>query len=486
MSEEQLLLKKYQNERCENSFRRLVDMFSGMVQAVAYRRVSGNCHLIDDIVQTVFVDLAINAFKMGPEVKIAGWLHRHTCFVASNSMRSERRRVARERSASEMLNEQSTEPDWALMEPELDSALDSLRVIDREAILLRYFQKLSLKKVGAALGVSDDAAQKRISRAVDQLRKSFAQRGITISAVSLTAVLTKQSLVAAMPAMITTGIAAQALSASGALSIGPAIASTAALTTTIMTKTSIITTIAAAAIGVGGTYLYDQNKLEERDAQLDRLQSQLYDSEQRFSSFLKEREKFVESQALATKGRLDLLRRLQDENTALREFTNNLQSVTKNRPLATNAGLASGSPQQEAEQEAEEQSGYIPRESWVFQGFAEPDAAFKSAVWAMNEGDLDNVSLAWTDEYFASRADEFSNKTDVEISSALKSDIAMVDGIELVGQENVSSVETILQFQVSGTEVGTSVPPWVNARMKLIGEEWRFDGWAEIAQQYQP
>ena len=43
---------------------------------------------------------------------------------------------------------------------------------NREAVLLRFFKQMPLKQVGAALGIDEDTAQKRISRAVESCAKS--------------------------------------------------------------------------------------------------------------------------------------------------------------------------------------------------------------------------------------------------------------------------------------------------------------------------
>ena len=41
---------------------------------------------------------------------------------------------------------------------------------DRDALLLRFFKNQDFRAVGSALGVSNDAAQKRVARALEKLR----------------------------------------------------------------------------------------------------------------------------------------------------------------------------------------------------------------------------------------------------------------------------------------------------------------------------
>ena len=47
------------------------------------------------------------------------------------------------------------------------------------------------------LGTSDDTAQKRVSRAVERLRESFARRGVTVGASGLVVVLSANAVQAA-------------------------------------------------------------------------------------------------------------------------------------------------------------------------------------------------------------------------------------------------------------------------------------------------
>jgi hypothetical protein len=75
-------------------------------------------------------------------------------------------------------------PDWERIAPVLDEAMAELDDAEHEAVLLRYFKSHDFHAVGLALGVSDDAAQKRVSRAVERPR--YRWRGVTTGASGLT------------------------------------------------------------------------------------------------------------------------------------------------------------------------------------------------------------------------------------------------------------------------------------------------------------
>ena len=55
--------------------------------------------------------------------------------------------------------------DWEAVAPLLDGALAKLPSRDRDAVLLRYIEGKALRDVGQRMGISEDAARKRIARA---------------------------------------------------------------------------------------------------------------------------------------------------------------------------------------------------------------------------------------------------------------------------------------------------------------------------------
>src|SRR5688572_13893676 len=99
MTHSRELLAAYVESGSEPAFRELVTRYLDLVYSAALRLLNGDAHLAQDVTQTVFADLAKIAGKLGRDAMLGGWLHRHTCFVASNTLRRERRRQLRERQA---------------------------------------------------------------------------------------------------------------------------------------------------------------------------------------------------------------------------------------------------------------------------------------------------------------------------------------------------------------------------------------------------
>ncbi len=238
MTDDAQLLRQYA-EGSEAAFAELVSRYVNLVYSAALRQ-TGNAQHAQDVAQTVFTALARKARSLPRGVILGGWLYRHTCFVAAQWMRTERRRQARERLAVAMdeLHDR-TEPDWQRLAPVLDDAMKKLGDADRDAIVLRYFEKRELQSVGTALGISDEAARKRIARALDKLRVQLARRGITSTSAALALALAGNA-VSAAPA----GIAATLTSAS--------LASAAAGTGTSLTLLKLITMTKLQTAIVGG------------------------------------------------------------------------------------------------------------------------------------------------------------------------------------------------------------------------------------------
>jgi DNA-directed RNA polymerase specialized sigma24 family protein len=129
MNDNERLLRQYAENRSEPAFSELVSRHIDLVYSVAVRLVGGDTHLAQDVVQTVFTDLSRKAKALPDGVFLAGWLHRHTFFVASTTVRKEQRRRQHEQQAVEMNTLNSSEtPDWDQLAPFLDEALEGLRL----------------------------------------------------------------------------------------------------------------------------------------------------------------------------------------------------------------------------------------------------------------------------------------------------------------------------------------------------------------------
>src|SRR5439155_16237559 len=213
------LLRDYVERNSGGAFRDLVDRYLALVRSVALRQVN-DTQLAEEIVQAVFILLARKAGGFRRHIVLPAWLFRTTRFVAARALRAERRRERREQEAIQMQQLSAHDDAWRNIAPVLDEALEQLGETDRNAVILRFFQEQNSRSIGQALGLSEPAAKKRVTRALDKLRAYFAGRGFNISATVLAGVLVEHA-VKASPAGSSADVASLALShtVSGAASL---------------------------------------------------------------------------------------------------------------------------------------------------------------------------------------------------------------------------------------------------------------------------
>ena len=104
----------------------------------------------------------------------------------------------------------NTDALWQQMAPVLNDVIDRLREKDRSAIVLRFLKGKDYKQVATALGGSEEAAQMRVSRALEKMRRLLAKRGVVLTAGGLGGLMTAHGVQAA-PAGFAASVAATAL-----------------------------------------------------------------------------------------------------------------------------------------------------------------------------------------------------------------------------------------------------------------------------------
>jgi len=248
------LLRQFADHRDEAAFAELVRRQADFVYSVALR-VTCNSALAQDVTQAVFTLVALQAGKLQHYETLIGWLHTTTRHVAINTVRGEARRRVREQEATAMQND-STAPEmnWTEIGPLLDEAVSQLKEADRNAVLLRFFKNLSHQEVGAALGLGEEAARKRVDRALDKLREHFARRGVKTSSVLLSAVIAENSVQAA-PVGFAAQVTAASLTAAGTGVSGGYLLSLIFMSTktkTILAVVVVLVIFALLAIKLGG------------------------------------------------------------------------------------------------------------------------------------------------------------------------------------------------------------------------------------------
>ncbi len=193
------LVREYARHGSEEAFATLVSRHVNLVYSVALRQLR-NAHLAEEITQVAFIILARKAASLGAKTILSAWLCRTAQYAAADALKTQRRRQCREQELhmQSLSNQPGPESSpWPDIAPLLDTAMAELGEKDHSAVVLRFFEGKDLKQVGAALGVSENAAKTRVSRAVEKLRQFLVKHGITLSAAVITGEVSANAVKAA-------------------------------------------------------------------------------------------------------------------------------------------------------------------------------------------------------------------------------------------------------------------------------------------------
>jgi RNA polymerase sigma factor (sigma-70 family) len=194
------LLSRYLREGDERAFASLVRAHERMVIGTAWR-YTGDSELARDVAQQVFATLAQKATLLAGRKSLAGWLHIAATHYATRTRMAEAARRTRHEQASI----QATERDSGDAGPLLEEALSRLSSVEREALVLHYFEDRSYAEMAIALGLQETAVRKRVSRALEQLGTQLRRRGFRGSAVA--ALVGASALPAGLPSTVAAGAA---------------------------------------------------------------------------------------------------------------------------------------------------------------------------------------------------------------------------------------------------------------------------------------
>ncbi|HZF74023.1 MAG TPA: sigma-70 family RNA polymerase sigma factor, partial [Gemmatimonadaceae bacterium] len=475
------LLRRYAEDRSEAAFGELVARHVNLVYSTALRLVGGDEQLARDVAQSVFTDLARKAVSICNRRRevadgetltnpsLSGWVYTGARFAAAKLVRDEQTRRKHEREAqamNELLSSDSHEPEWSELRGVLDDALGMLSDAEREAVLLRYFEGNDFHIVGAALGLSEDAARKRVSRALDKLRDVLARRGVTTTSTALSATLASHAVHVAP-----IGLAAAFANAS----LAAAVTTPTSILGLIqfMASTKIKLALAAlVAAGVATPLVLQHQTMNQLRATNNGLRAQLATvpaapENQPISD--------IDPNELSRlRGEHAELMRLRGEVALLRKQIRE-QPGDSDRQLSRNDPNGTAEPQpNEAIPSSGKMDVFLPIPTESELSLATPEAALQTVLWAVLNGDGALYQKATVVEENPERSKDDFGKREVERKLELLKGLKGVRVTQRIGKD--------LHF----TYEWEKAPPLKNSpttgiiSLALVGNEWKVGTWSDM------
>ena len=459
---DQELLREYAHKRSERAFAALVERHIDLVYSAA-RRMVIDPHLAQDVTQAVFIAAAREARKLQHCTLVSAWLHRVARNHAAMTVRGEVRRRAREKKMAEMNNEsQDTAVVWEQLAPFLDECVGELRTEERDALILRFFERKTAREIGERFGLTEEAAQKRVTRALERLRETFASRGISTSSSALAGAIAF-GVVQTAPTTLAASVAAQAVFAAGTASV------TTSVVTFMASSKLQITAAAVLVAGLGGSVLYQQSANHKLREQLAAAESQIVSPQPQIVA----PDHGAELERLRAE-HSELLR-LRGEVASLRQQARERETLPK--------------PPSRPPERPPNRAGFLAAESWQHVGFDSPANAFQSFLTALKSASADINSLVhWEINWNDNPTDDdiaLVEKSRLDYIEMLRRAPAKISAFNLEPPSEDASDRKRVVFQTLTTN-GDTVDS--NFEMRKIDGQWKpvlKMGWMKIGNSYQ-
>lgn len=217
--EEAQLLERFAQARDEIAFQALVARHGPMVLGVC-RRLVDDPHAVEDAFQATFLVLVRRAGSIRDPARLGPWLYGVAHRVARRARADLARQRRREQGGDALIAHEpaSTPASEGTLGPELHEELNRLPRAYRDVVVLCDLEGQTHEEAARALKWPIGTVKGRLFRARAALRQRLTRRGITLSAVALTAVLEREAHAIVAPALLNATVrAAMGLAAGGSI-----------------------------------------------------------------------------------------------------------------------------------------------------------------------------------------------------------------------------------------------------------------------------
>ena len=224
----------------------------------------------------------------------------------------------------------------------------------------------------------------------------------------------------------------------------------------------VVAVVLATALAVWNSKRRAQSGLHETIRDLNRRLQELAAQNEQLSNDVLQ----AASPSGVAKEQLSELLRLRSEVGRLRQETGTLSRLREeNRQLRADlAKVGVASPPVAGVPEL----ASWPKETWAFAGYATPEAALQSALWAANKGDLQNLIASSTADFATNITNDLQTKAPGEVAAEIMNETAKLNSVHLLEKEVVSNDEIKLTVWMEGDHTETNKLSFLK-----VGNQWK-------------
>ncbi|MBE5063968.1 sigma-70 family RNA polymerase sigma factor [Lachnospiraceae bacterium DSM 108991] len=160
----------------DNELERLINEYGNTLLRMCYLFLK-DYQLAEDAVQETFIKVmkSYETFKHKSSEKT--WITRIAINVCKNEMRGGWFRIRKNNDFDEDTIGEKTFEDAVVDRDSLSRAIMRLNDVDREIIILYYYQELHIKEIAPIMHISENTALQRLRRARGKLKKNLVEDG---------------------------------------------------------------------------------------------------------------------------------------------------------------------------------------------------------------------------------------------------------------------------------------------------------------------